>query len=238
MKNDPVETVMGHVCVALGQGTGAVRVSRAAVEVFYAHYRPATTPAVVAGWEAYAVQVLERIRAVGRLAAQAAVERGKTAIGAEETLRAARAVERESGTPLCPPQSQADEAPTPIETLAVLLGQVCVAFGQGTGPVRVSREAVAALRDRYGALFTEDLARRWDDVAVQALERIRAIGRLAAHLTTSEARTAIGSEELLAAAHTVEAESNTDLCPPRVAPQGLLGVIPRKKIAASPLALA
>ena len=228
MRNDPAETVMGHLCVALGQGTGAVRVSRAAVQGFYAHYRPAATVEAVSHWETFAVQVLERIRAVGRLAAQAAVERGKTAIGPEETLRAARAIEVESGTPLCPPE---DSLPAPaVDPEAVILGQVCLAFGQGTGALRVSQEAVAALRERYGAVLTAEVVKKWDGVAVQVLERMRAIGRLAAHLATAAARTAIGREDLLRAALAVEVESDTDLCPPRVAPWGPL---PQEDLAAN-----
>jgi hypothetical protein len=231
MQNDPAETVMGHVCVALGQGTGAVRVSRAAVQAFYAHYRPVATPEVAARWEAFAVQVLERIRAIGRVAAQAAIERGKTAIGPEETLRAARAVEVESDTPLCPPQAGLPEAGEPeVGIEAVILGQVCVAFGQGTGAMRVAREAVAALGERYGAVLTDEVVRQWDAVAVQVLERMRAIGRLAAHLATAAARTAIGREDVLRAALAVEVESDTDLCPPRAAPHGQ---IPEEDLAAN-----
>jgi hypothetical protein len=37
MRKDPAETVMGQLFIALGQGTGAVRVSRAAVQAFYVH---------------------------------------------------------------------------------------------------------------------------------------------------------------------------------------------------------
>jgi hypothetical protein len=218
MRKDPAETVMGHVYVAFGQGTGVLRVSRAAVQAFHAHYRPVVTGEVIAGWDTLAVQVLERIRAVGRLAALAAAEQGKTAIGLEEALRSARAVEMESGTPLCPPQSAGTpiEGAPALEVGLLLLGQACIAFGQGTGTLRVTREAVAALRERYDAMVTEDLVERWDTVAVQVLERVRATGRLAAHLATGAARTAILAEDVKRAAVAVEEESGTEFCPPRV----------------------
>lgn len=240
MRSDPAETVMGHLCVALGQGTGAVRVSRAAVQAFHAHYQASLTSEFVESWETLAVQVLERVRAVGRMAAQAAVERGQTAIGPEETIRAAWNVATVGDCPWCPPAPAADAADAEpwkdgpaVDPKLVLLGQACVAFGQGTGAMRVSRQAVAALRERYGAVLTAEVVRQWDTVAVQALERLRAVGRLAAHLATAAARTAIAREDFLRAALAVEEESDTPLCPPRVAP---VGPIRREELAASLLA--
>ncbi len=94
----------------------------------------------------------------------------------------------------------------------------------------VSREAVAALRERYGAVLSDEVARQWEAVAVQILERMRAIGRLAAHLATRSARTAIHPDDVLAAAFRVETESDTEFCPPREAP---LGLVPREEPAAS-----
>jgi hypothetical protein len=241
MRKDPAETVMGQLFIALGQGTGAVRVSRAAVQAFYVHYRSSLTDGFVGNWETLAVQVLERVRAVGRRAAQTAIERGQTAIGAEETVRAAWAVTTTEDCPFCPPAPSADAGIEPWKdraTLAaekVILGQASVAFGQGTGAIRVSRQAVAAFRERYGAVLTSEVVLRWDAVAVQALERLRAVGRLAAHLAAADARTVIGREDLLAAAVKVEEESGTPLCPPRVAAPG---IPPRREEFATPLALA
>lgn len=227
MRIDPAETVMGHLCVALGQGTGAVRVSRAAVQAFHAHYRPSLTDEFVASWETLAVQVLERVRAVGRMAAQAAVERGGTAIGPEETIRAAWNVATVGDCPFCPPAPAAGAEPwknlPAVDPERVILGQGFVAFGQGTGAMRVSRQAVAAFSERYGVVLTAEVIQRWDAVAVQVLERLRAVGRLAAHLATGAARTAINREDFLRAAAAVEAESDTDLCPPRPAGVAHLG---------------
>jgi len=222
MRSNPAETVMGHLCIALGQGTGAVRVSRVAVQAFHSHYQPSLTDAFVESWETLAVQVLERVRAVGRMAAQTAVERGQTAIGPEETIRAAGTVATVGDCPFCPPPVAEGAEPwknaPAVDPELVILGQACVAFGQGTGAMRVSRQAVAALLERYGAVLTDEGVLRWDTVAVQALERLRAVGRLATHLATGAARTAISREDFLRAALAVEAESDTELCPPRIPP--------------------
>ncbi|HEV7515970.1 MAG TPA: hypothetical protein VGR07_06695, partial [Thermoanaerobaculia bacterium] len=212
--------------------------SRAAVQAFYAHYQPSLTKEFVESWETLAVQVLERVRAVGRMAAQAAVERGDTAIGPEETIRAAGTVATVGDCPFCPPAPAAGAEPwkdgPAVDPELVILGQACVAFGQGTGALRVSREAVAALRERYGAVLTAEVVQQWDGVAVQVLERLRAIGRLAAHLATSAGRTAIGRDDVLRAALAVEVESDTDLCPPRVAP---FGPVRQEALAANLLAV-
>ncbi|HXO19045.1 MAG TPA: hypothetical protein VOA87_03875, partial [Thermoanaerobaculia bacterium] len=63
-----------------------------------------------------------------------------------------------------------------------VMAQIWVAFGQGTGTVRISQEATLALRELYYDAITDDIVQRiWATAAVQVLERIRAIGRLAAH---------------------------------------------------------
>jgi hypothetical protein len=222
MSNAPVDSILGHLCVALGQGTGAVRISRAAIQHFHLHYRSAGTAESIERWETVAGQALERIRAVGRLASQAAIEKGKTAIDLEEVERAIDAVETDQDCELCPPRLVARGIPLVSETTVapaeVILGQICAAFGQGTGAFRVSGQAVAALRERYQPLVTPDVLRQWEGVAVQVLERMRAIGRLAAHHTTRRAYTAIGEEDVLRAARTVEAASATPLCPPQAPP--------------------
>src|ERR1700709_1888997 len=61
-----------------------------------------------------------------------------------------------------------------------IMAQVCVAFGQGTGEIRVSQEACVALYDRYVALITDEVLEEWGREAVQALERIRVLGRMVA----------------------------------------------------------
>ena len=49
-----------------------------------------------------------------------------------------------------------------------ILGQFFVAFGQGTGSVRVARETVAAIRDQYIGMI-EKYSSSWEDDAVQVL---------------------------------------------------------------------
>ena len=65
----------------------------------------AITPEVVAGtWDTAALQVLDRIRTIGSLAALKAVSAGATAISPQNVYDAAATVQESSGTPLCPPE--------------------------------------------------------------------------------------------------------------------------------------
>jgi hypothetical protein len=95
-----------------------------------------------------------------------------------------------------------------------IMAQIYVAFGQGTGILRVSRGACAALAARYGTRIDEDIAALWESVAVQVLERMRAIGRAAAAEASLAGRTAISGDVVRKAAARVETLSATPLCPP------------------------
>lgn len=99
------------------------------------------------------------------------------------------------------------------KAVEVILDQICVAFGQGTGPMEVSGAAAMALKAYYGVALTEEVVLQWDGVAAQALERVRAAGRLAALQATSRAASAIGAAEALHAAHVVSSTSYTPICP-------------------------
>ena len=94
------------------------------------------------------------------------------------------------------------------------MAQIWVAFGQGTGMNRTSQTAVLALHTRY---FAEAEKRRpeWGPNAVQVLERIRTIGKVALLKATERADTAISEEDVNAAIEAVERESDTSWCPPR-----------------------
>jgi hypothetical protein len=94
------------------------------------------------------------------------------------------------------------------------MAQVCVAFGQGTGEIRVSQEACMALYDRYSAMITEKVLEDWGDQAVQALERIRVLGRMVAAETRLAGFTVVSAELVKTDAPTVEANSETILCSP------------------------
>ena len=95
-----------------------------------------------------------------------------------------------------------------------ILAQVCVAFGQGTGEIRVSQEACMALYNRYSAMFTDQVLADWDKDAVQALERIRVLGRMVAAETRLAGYSAVSADQVLADAPKVEANSSTELCFP------------------------
>jgi hypothetical protein len=95
--------IMAQIYVAFGQGTGAVRVSQDVCVALRSRYFGSIDDAVVNGWEALAVQVLERFRALGRLMALNAGMAGKTNLAGADVESAAQMVERESNTPLCPP---------------------------------------------------------------------------------------------------------------------------------------
>jgi hypothetical protein len=96
-----------------------------------------------------------------------------------------------------------------------IMAQIMVAFGQGTGEIRVSQDAAMQLRTIYFAAITaEVVASLWATEAVQVLERIRAIGRLAAQTATAAGATAISVDDVMSSAAAVQATSDTVLCPP------------------------
>jgi hypothetical protein len=95
-----------------------------------------------------------------------------------------------------------------------ILAQVCVAFGQGTGETRVSQEACMALYHRYSGMITDHVLAIWEQEAVQALERIRALGRLVATQTHLAGKTVISADLVTAGAPQVEHNSDTILCGP------------------------
>lgn len=98
---------------------------------------------------------------------------------------------------------------------ADILGQVQIAFGQGTGAVRVSHGAAREVRTHYGQLFERSrkaILKAWKDEAVQVLERVRTTGRLAAALTTDQGKTAIEARQVREAARRVERASATIFC--------------------------
>ncbi|HKH45917.1 MAG TPA: hypothetical protein VKM72_14745 [Thermoanaerobaculia bacterium] len=210
-----VDGVMNQVFVAFGQGTGPMRVAQGACRDLRERYTPRIDEAVLARWEDEAVQVLERIRAIGRTAAAEAALAGRTAISAQELRTATLRVEAESGTPICPPAGTgfAPDA-SGAYTRQGILDQILVAFGQGTGALRVAGQAAAALRDRYEPYVDGRILEIWREVGVQVLERLRAMGRLAALRAVEGASTVITRPMVATAIESVEKTSLTDLCPP------------------------
>jgi histone H3/H4 len=96
-----------------------------------------------------------------------------------------------------------------------IMAQVWIAFGQGAGAIRVSHDAAMELRRwYYDAITPEVINEKWQTDAVQALDRIRAIGRLAALRAAGAGSTVIKPEDVYASASKVQAVSCTPLCPP------------------------
>lgn len=108
-----------------------------------------------------------------------------------------------------------------------ILYQAFIAFGQGTGGLRVHRTTCQAIHDYYSKLLdgegnqrrlaaAEDLWAR-PDHGPQALERVRATGRLAALHAVREGRADIEPEDFekaAAAVRDVSAKQHCDWCPP------------------------
>ena len=94
--------IMAQVYVAFGSGTGAIRVSQEAALELHRWYYNAITPAVVADWGNVALQVLDRIRAIGSLAALKAILQGSPTITVMQVYESAVQVQLESDTPICP----------------------------------------------------------------------------------------------------------------------------------------
>jgi methionyl-tRNA formyltransferase len=97
-----------------------------------------------------------------------------------------------------------------------IMAQIWIAFGQGSGTVRVSQEAALELRRWYfDAITPQVINERWETDAVQVLDRIRAIGSLAALKATTAGATSISPIEVYDSASVVQDTSDTDLCPPK-----------------------
>lgn len=158
------EGLLAQAFVALGQGTGPMRISHSACRAFGERYAPRIDDAM-AGWETKAVQVLERMRAIGRTAAAQAAVAGENVLSAGRLTDAARRVESLSMTELCPPDPYALSPSADVlakgYTREGILAQVFTAFGQGTGAIRVAHDACLALRERYEPFIDADLLDTW-----------------------------------------------------------------------------
>jgi len=210
--------IMAQIFVAFGQGTGSVRVSRGACAALHRRYYGWIGESILAIWESEAVQILERVRTIGRrLAVEAGLD-GRGEIGSQGIEAAARGVEEGEDCPFCPFQSEKTGRLYPAAEPAVeeaILGQMLVALGQGTGTVRVSHGACLAFRARYRGWIDGEIVALWGGASVQILERVRAIGRLLAARAGLAGRTAIAAAGVEAAARFVEEVENCPYCPLR-----------------------
>jgi histone H3/H4 len=94
-----------------------------------------------------------------------------------------------------------------------LICQTMVAFGQGAHDMRISHMACRAVLARYQPWIGEKkIKEMWEKEAVQILERIKALGRLAAAIATKKGRTAIQADDVEEAIPTMEKGSSTTLC--------------------------
>ena len=135
------EGIMAQIWVAFGQGAGAIRVSHDAALELYRWYYEAITPEIVhERWRTDAVQVLDRMRAIGRLAALKAASAGSTVITPREVYESASRVQAESQTPLCPPEPEplAAREWSHAEAVAAVAARAALGGGQAdTGVGRV-----------------------------------------------------------------------------------------------------
>jgi hypothetical protein len=96
-----------------------------------------------------------------------------------------------------------------------IMSQILVAFGQGTGAIRVSQEAALELRRWYFDAITPQIVNHeWATKALQVLDRIRAIGTLAALKAILVGAVAVSQLDVYDSALTVQLTSDTELCPP------------------------
>lgn len=97
-----------------------------------------------------------------------------------------------------------------------IMAQIWIAFGQGAGSIRVSQDAAMELRRWYfNAITPQIVDQEWESQAVQVLDRIRAIGSLAALRATTSGATAISPQDVYDSASVVQETSDTEFCPPR-----------------------
>jgi hypothetical protein len=96
-----------------------------------------------------------------------------------------------------------------------IMAQIWIAFGQGAGAIRVSQDAALELRRWYfDAITPQIINTEWATQGVQVLDRIRAIGSLAATKAVLAGATAISIGDVYDSAETVQLTSDTELCPP------------------------
>ena len=97
-----------------------------------------------------------------------------------------------------------------------IMAQIWIAFGQGAGAIRVSQDAAMELRRWYFDAITPEIINQvWETEAVQVLDRIRAIGTLAALKATTVGATSISPMIVYESASAVQDTSDTDFCPPK-----------------------
>lgn len=95
-----------------------------------------------------------------------------------------------------------------------IVAQIMVAFGQGTGAMRIAQDAALQVQTMSYALITDVVTREWETVAVDVLEKARTAGKLAAQLAVGSGAIAIHVEDVDSSVSTVRATTISPLCPP------------------------
>jgi hypothetical protein len=143
------EGIMAQIWIAFGQGAGAIRVSHDAALELYQWYYDKITPYIIhERWQTDAVQVLDRMRAIGRHAAFLAARDGSTVIKPEYVYDAASKVQSLSLTPLCPPEPEpiSERGWTHAEAVAADAARAPFGGGQADAGARRVLDGVRELR--------------------------------------------------------------------------------------------
>ncbi|HEY3569840.1 MAG TPA: hypothetical protein VGP73_18040 [Thermoanaerobaculia bacterium] len=143
------EGIMAQIWIAFGQGAGPVRVSHDAAMELHRWYYEAITPEIVhERWQTAAVQVLDRMRAIGRHAALLADQEGSTVIRPEYVYAAATKVQAQSQTPLCPPRPEpvAEREWAHVEAVSAGAARAALGGGQADAGARGVLRDVRELR--------------------------------------------------------------------------------------------
>jgi hypothetical protein len=99
------------------------------------------------------------------------------------------------------------------EAKYAIMAQIHAAFGQGTGPVRISRAGMMALDQFYEERVRwEEAIAGWDTDGTHALERVRAAGRMAATRVAQEGRSVVEPDDVQKSAETTSLISDTRWC--------------------------
>lgn len=96
-----------------------------------------------------------------------------------------------------------------------VVNQSLVAFGQGTGCLRVNSRACRVLAQQISEIDRHSkMHESWGIEAVQVLERVRVAGRLAGARTVEDGRTCVEADDVRVALRKVMKKSGSDRCPP------------------------
>lgn len=95
--------------------------------------------------------------------------------------------------------------------IEVILGHFLVAFGQGSGRMRFTSDAVAEARRLCLPLATE-VYKDWETYKAEVLEVVSAMGRVAAALVVDDGRVDMTAEDVRAAIIKVVDQRKSGIC--------------------------